>query len=49
MCVILIQTKKETPKMLVALAIGIAGVIGIFYTLLQLEGTQDLIEGTDEF
>jgi hypothetical protein len=33
--------------MLVAFAIGIVGVVGIFYTLLQLEGTQDLIEGND--
>jgi hypothetical protein len=41
--------EKGDTQMLLALAIGIAGVIGIFYTLLQLEGTQDLIEGTDEF
>jgi len=34
--------------MLLALAIGIVGVVGIFYTLLELEGPQDLIEGDDD-
>ena len=34
--------------MLFVFAIGIASVIGIFYTLLQLEGTQDLIEGNED-